>query len=81
MANTITLNNNQGRFIEGDNITYYREAQNAYVTITSPAKWAGRKFLIGVNLFKEDTSNVIELSGAGTGKINQSMLTYIFEFK
>lgn len=81
VANNITLNNNQGRFIDGDNITYYREAQNIYVTITSPVKWAGRKFLIGVNLFKEDTSNIIELSGAGTGKINQSMLTYIFEFK
>lgn len=81
LASNISLNNNQGRFIDGDNITYYREAQNCYVTVTSPAKWAGRKFLIGVNLFKEDISSVIELGGNAGGKENQSMLTYIFEFK
>lgn len=81
MANNISLNSSQGRMIDGDNITYYREAQNCYVTITSPAKWAGRKFLIGVNIFKEDLSSVIAMGGNGSGKINQSMLSYIFEFK
>lgn len=81
VANNINLFHTQGRMIDGDNITYYREAQNCYVEITSPAKWAGRKFLIGVNVFKEDFSSVTAMGGAGTGKENQSMLTYIFEFK
>lgn len=81
VINNYNLDHNRGIYIDGDYITYYREAQNIYVTITSPAKWAGRKFLIGVNIFKEDTSSVVELSGAGGGKTNQSMLTYIFEFK
>ncbi|RTZ49996.1 hypothetical protein EJ377_07795 [Chryseobacterium arthrosphaerae] len=71
----------QGVFIDGDDITYYREAQNIYVTINSPAKWAGRKFLIGINIFKEDTLSTVALGGNGSDKTNQSMLTYIFEFK
>lgn len=81
MANNITLNNNQGRFIDGDNITCYNETQNIYVTITSPAKWAGRKFLIEVNIFKEDTLSTVATGGNGSYKTNQSMLTYILEFK
>ncbi|WP_223606293.1 hypothetical protein [Chryseobacterium sp. OSA05B] len=81
VGSNISLYDTQGRFIDGDNITYYTEAQNCYVTVTSPAKWAGRKFLIGVNIFKEDVSNAIATGGNGTGKENQSMLTYIFEFK
>ncbi|MCT2562734.1 hypothetical protein [Chryseobacterium herbae] len=81
VASNISLNNAQGRFIDGDNVTYYTEAQNCYAIVTSPAKWAGRKFLIGVNIFKEDVSNAIANGGNETGKENQSMLTYIFEFK
>lgn len=79
VGSNINLFNTQGRMIDGDNITYYTEAQNIYVTVNSPAKWAGRKFLIGINVFKEDLVS-IQASGTGTGKQNQSMLTYIFEF-
>ncbi|MBL1223262.1 hypothetical protein JET18_20645 [Chryseobacterium sp. L7] len=74
-----TLANNQGFYIDGDYITYYREAQNIYVTVTSGVH-AGRKFLVGLNIFKLDSTD-IAMGGNGSGKQNQAMLTYIYEFK
>ncbi|WP_131797315.1 hypothetical protein [Chryseobacterium kwangjuense] len=77
----IGLSNLQGSYVDGNSTTNYTEAQNIYVTINSPAKWAGRRFLIGINLFKEDVSNPINWYGDGAGKENQSMVTFISELK
>lgn len=81
VRNNMQLVYTQGTLVDGNQTTYYTEAENIYVTINSPSKWAGRKFLIGVCVFKEDVSNAIATGGNGAGKENQSMLTYIFEFK
>ena len=79
----VSLASNQGIFIDGDTRTYYTEAQNIFIHITGPAgsPHVGRKFLIGLNIFKEDSISQVTLYGTGNNKENQSMLTYIFEFK
>ncbi|CAH0205765.1 hypothetical protein [Chryseobacterium sp. Bi04] len=77
----VLLNDKQGSLVDGNFTTYFVEAQNIYVTLNYPDKWTQRKFLIGFNVFKEDYSSTISSGGNGSGKINQSMISYIFEFK
>ena len=83
LSPNVTLNHLSGYFIDGNAAAHYTEAQNVYLEIKGPAgnPNIGRKFLIGLNIYKEDISNAITTGGTGIGKENQSMLTYIFEFK
>ena len=80
---SVSLDPSKGTFVDGDTRTYYNESQNIYVQVTGPTTSShyGRKFLVGVNVFKEDFASVTINYGSGTGKENQSMLTYIFELK
>ncbi|SHF81363.1 hypothetical protein [Chryseobacterium sp. OV279] len=75
------LNNGAGMFVDGNYAAYYTEQQNVYVTIAYPLKWEGRRFLLGWNTFKEDYATVMAQGGSGTGKQNQSMISYIIELK
>ncbi|SHF81319.1 hypothetical protein [Chryseobacterium sp. OV279] len=81
IRNNQLLGNGTGVFVDGNYAAYYTEQQNVYATIISPSKWQGRKFLIGWNIFKEDYADVMTQGGSGTGKQNQSMISYIIELK
>ncbi|SHK83636.1 hypothetical protein [Chryseobacterium contaminans] len=76
--NNTTLNNNEGTFMDGDTLTYYREAQTMYVNILSGPN-AGRKFIVGINMFKSGTT-VMALGGNSSDKNTQCALTFIYEY-